>query len=156
MSLSITQVSDIGPWPSCFFLSSVLFKCYFFINPHRPPKKSKVFKKYSQLQAVLKCIGIKILVLLKIHKYRIPYDYRADKIFISPEPKARDELFWSTFVRCLSVVCRPSAICQHLACEHLYRPHYASKHHENLSECLSWWNLSQGWIWVMSDQKLGQ
>ena len=37
-----------------------------------------------------------------------------------------------------------------------YRPHYASNHHENLSECLSWWNLSQVRIWVILDQKQGQ
>ena len=37
----------------------------------------------------------------------------------------------------------------------LLRPHFQSDYHETGSECLSWWNLRQIWVWVMSGQKLG-
>ena len=59
----------------------------------------------------------------------------------------------------LSVVCRLTSVVCRLSTFTLwtrYRPHYASNHHENLSECLLWWNLGHVRIWVMWGQKLGQ
>ena len=64
--------------------------------------------------------------------------------------EVQGELLGSHFVRRPSVVRR-----QHLPLLTLYRLHFASNHHESLSEHSSPSNLGQIRNWVMSGQKLG-